>query len=859
MSYEPENINNEVHEELADYYTAQGHQIEVFTLRAAGAAHRDRGTETIAPANQPAVKVHTLFFPKTNPLRRFLRGFCQWLFQYNYFLELIFGLRRFLREHDGQYDVIHIEAAYPLGTALELALALNRQKTPTVINLQGADVMSLPRYDYGYGRYPFIRRLLRYTFKRASAVRPNSYYTQDIAFKLGANPAKTQTILRNIGKAIYPSPELDLVANKQQKAAELRRRYDLNPGPILMAYGRLHPFKGVEFLVRAVPIIKEKYGPVNLLICGPSRATPRYGDYRRHLEKLAQELGVQEEIIFTGRIEFAQSRDYLAGADLLIVPSVADALNKVATEAAAVATPSVLTETTGVGRHAAEAGVALLVKPASESALADGVIELLKDPARRAEMGARGPAWARHFTSQHVGDQLLALYQKAIKASSEFRVRSSESKIESPESINLSTQHSALSTRNPEPETRNSKLGTRLCYVAYPSSLVLKSANGIQTFSTVRELKRLAPDTLVLLPKLPGRASAFTEVGARHLLRIPFNFFSNFPILKKVPWGYLERSFFANEAGLYLLWQKLSGRPCRAIYVRDVICAYWLVNFWRLVLGAKVIYEAHDLEARNPSRARGKRLSALLQKIDRTILAKADGVVSLTEAFKAFLGEDGWRDASRPATVIPDAYDANVYKPLSQAECRKKLDIAADEFAVVYAGLTFAYRGLDRMVEAFGQFLKESQANARLYFVGGRPFEIEQLREVIKGDGLEERVRLIGPVGQEQVNLWLNAASLTVIPDTVTDITASPLKMFEYAAVARPVLLPDLPALREILGEDEAIYFERGNRAAITAALCRVYTHPDEANARGQAAAHKVAAHTYQNRAQTILNFVKNL
>ena len=469
--------------------------------------------------------------------------------------------------------------------------------------------------------------------------------------------------------------------------------------------------------------------------------------------------------------------------------------------------------------------MALLVKPASETALATVLIELLNNPVERAAMGGRGPNWSRYFTSSGVGDQLLELYRLVVSR---------------------------------RPETPSLRLETKLCYVAYPSSLTLKSANAIQTFSTVRELKRLAPQTLVLLPKLPGRISAFSEVGAQHLLRVPLNFFSNFPLLKKIPWSYLERMIFVAEVGLYLLWRRLTGRGCQVIYVRDVICAYWLIAFWRALLGAKVIYEAHDLEARNPSRAQSKRLSAFLQKVDRVILGQADGVVSLTTAFKDFLGIDGWRETTEPATVIPDAYDANRYLPLSQSDCRQKLGLNQAEFVIVYAGLTFAYRGLERMIEAFGEFLEQSGAKAKLYFVGGRPFEVSQLREVAAKAGLVEQVQLIGQTDQKQVNLWLNAASLTVIPDTVTDITASPLKMFEYAAVARPVMLPDLPALREILGE-EAIYFERGNKQAIVAALGWVYNQPAEAEAKGEAARRKVAAYTYENRAKAILEFVAEI
>jgi glycosyltransferase involved in cell wall biosynthesis len=387
--------------------------------------------------------------------------------------------------------------------------------------------------------------------------------------------------------------------------------------------------------------------------------------------------------------------------------------------------------------------------------------------------------------------------------------------------------------------------------------MVLKSANAIQTFSTLRELRRLAPNTLILLPKLPGRPSSFKEVGARHLLRLPFNVLSNFRWLGAIPWGYAERTWFVTEVGIYLLVQRLLGRGCQAIYVRDVICAYWLVILWKKLVGARLIYEAHDLEARNPSRAKNKLLSRWLQHVDRTILAKADGVVSLTGAFQEFLETENLRQPNQATTVIPDAFDDKLYFQLAQAECRQELEITQDEFVIVYAGLTFAYRSLDKLVAAFGQFLEQNEAKASLYFVGGRSFEVEELRRVVVEAKLSEYVHFTGQLPQTKVNLYLNAAALTAIPDTVTDITASPLKLFEYAAVGRPMLLPDLPALKEILSVDEAIYFERGNVEAMSLALQWAYQNYEQAVLRGAKAAKTIARHTYTNRALAILDFVK--
>ena len=75
-------------------------------------------------------------------------------------------------------------------------------------------------------------------------------------------------------------------------------------------------------------------------------------------------------------------------------------------------------------------------------------------------------------------------------------------------------------------------------------------------------------------------------------------------------------------------------------------------------------------------------------------------------------------------------------------------------------------------------------------------------------------------------------------------------------AVARPVLLPDIPALKEILSTQEAVYFERGKVEAMQAAIAWVYGHPQEAGARARAACVSVKSYTYANRAKAILDWM---
>jgi glycosyltransferase involved in cell wall biosynthesis len=141
-----------------------------------------------------------------------------------------------------------------------------------------------------------------------------------------------------------------------------------------------------------------------------------------------------------------------------------------------------------------------------------------------------------------------------------------------------------------------------------------------------------------------------------------------------------------------------------------------------------------------------------------------------------------------------------------------------------------------------------------LVLVGGRPFEVAELRAEARRLGLaEDAVRFVGQQGPEEVVLYLNAADVLTIPDTVTTITASPLKLFEYMAVGRPILLRELPALREILDDESAVFVPPGDAPAFTAALAALRADPAWRARLGAAARARSVRYTYAARAAQVL------
>ena len=405
---------------------------------------------------------------------------------------------------------------------------------------------------------------------------------------------------------------------------------------------------------------------------------------------------------------------------------------------------------------------------------------------------------------------------------------------------------------NPQPQFPNS----RYTYVAYPMSLTLRAANAIQTYHTARELRALVAvrggTVQVIVPRLLREPSRFADpaVAARHLPRIPFNKFTRF--WKSSAWSYLERTAWCVELLALLIGQRLTGRGIRAIYVRDVVCAYWLSRL-RVLHGARVVYEVHDLEATNPSRAQGAGWDWLIAGLDAAVLRRPARLVSLTAAFRAYLAEQRIRPPQDVA-VIPDAYDAAVYRPLDHAACRAALDLPTEAYIVCYAGLTFAYRRLDLLLAAFAEVYASSPDPALLVLVGGRPFEVAELqREAVRLGLPPDAVRWVGPQAPEEVVQYLNAADVLVIPDTVTTLTASPLKLFEYMAVGKAIVLRELPALREILDDSSALFVPPGDAAALAAALNALATDPARRARLGAAALAQAGQYTYGARATAVL------
>ncbi len=404
-------MGNASHEQMVLALRARGHDVDVFTQIT------EPGKPLYTKAVYSGVTVYQVNLTASGSrLGGWVRPLASKLLQYEYLPQIVAAFRRHLRTRE--YDLLHVEGAYPFG----LVAALTAGKTPFLVNVQGADVIRLPEADYGYRRFRLPRAAVSFVFKRASLVRSISPLLADYIVGEGlVERERVEVILRSIEDSAFPPPGEQLDDFRSDSRREIGDRYGVGLNrPIVIALSRLHPFKGLEYLVDAIPQViaarnAEGKQPPWFLICGPSRSTPNFGDYREFLLHRAADNGVASHIVFTGQVPHDEVRCHLASAHVLVCPSIIEAQNKVVPEACAVGTPSVVTSTTGITSYLAPLDACISVPPRDADAIAEGVLDMLNSSEAYSHLQQRALRAAETLRTETLAPKLESLWYRTAQ------------------------------------------------------------------------------------------------------------------------------------------------------------------------------------------------------------------------------------------------------------------------------------------------------------------------------------------------------------------------------------------------------------------------------------------------------------
>ncbi len=172
----------------------------------------------------------------------------------------------------------------------------------------------------------------------------------------------------------------------------------------ILFVGRPEKRKGLKYLLRAYIRIKQQEPNTRLIVVGA-------GDFTRY-ERLMAPIG---DVVFRSYVPYEELPRYHRSAHVFCAPNTGnESQGYVLLEAMAAGMPVVASNIEGFAGVITDELDGVLVKPKDSSALATAILRLLRDPALRAELGARGQAQAAHYSWDNIARRVLSYYERLL-------------------------------------------------------------------------------------------------------------------------------------------------------------------------------------------------------------------------------------------------------------------------------------------------------------------------------------------------------------------------------------------------------------------------------------------------------------
>jgi glycosyltransferase involved in cell wall biosynthesis len=211
--------------------------------------------------------------------------------------------------------------------------------------------------------------------------------------------------------------------------------------------------------------------------------------------------------------------------------------------------------------------------------------------------------------------------------------------------------------------------------------------------------------------------------------------------------------------------------------------------------------------------------------------------------------------------TVPNAVDLKEFAGnISVVEARRELDLAQETYFIGYVG-ALRTMGMDKGIDILIDSLEFLPSHCSLYIIGGETADICYYVSYAEKKGVRQRIVFAGSVSHAHVELHMSACNVLVAPYPRTEHYShymSPMKIFEYMASGRPMVVTDLPSVREIVDETCAVFSPPDDARALAGAIQYLVQDPQRSSAFA-ARARERAEHeyTWSQRAKKIITFLE--
>jgi D-inositol-3-phosphate glycosyltransferase len=216
-------------------------------------------------------------------------------------------------------------------------------------------------------------------------------------------------------------PGVDLKRFRSMDRVEARRQIGVPPEhKMILFVGRIQPLKGLDILMRALALVKQREPGLAQDIClsviggdpNPDSAVEQ-NEFER-LMSLRNDLDIAELVTFLGAKDQDSLVYYYTAAEMVVMPSHYESFGMVALEAMACGTPVVASDVGGLSFNIEDGFNGFLVPGRDVQALAGKIILLLKYPALRDQLGEQAQAWAARYSWANIAEEILEVFERTL-------------------------------------------------------------------------------------------------------------------------------------------------------------------------------------------------------------------------------------------------------------------------------------------------------------------------------------------------------------------------------------------------------------------------------------------------------------
>lgn len=172
-----------------------------------------------------------------------------------------------------------------------------------------------------------------------------------------------------------------------------------------------HEYKGLDYLLEAIKIVKKSIPDVKLIVGGK-------GVLMEHYIKKTESMGLSNNVEFHGFIPDERMAEYYSAANIFVLPSISslqEGFGIVALEALACKTPVITTEIVGVSSDLMDENAGLAVAPKNKDELAAAIIQLLENEDLALKMGVNGRNLVKsNYTWKGIAKMMEKVYYELV-------------------------------------------------------------------------------------------------------------------------------------------------------------------------------------------------------------------------------------------------------------------------------------------------------------------------------------------------------------------------------------------------------------------------------------------------------------